>query len=83
MTDTKKPAQTGAERQRKYAAKKKLARDALRRAFHLARTAELLAKYQQALTVELKINPQSRYAKLCAQQIQELTARLASPVSPA
>ena len=77
MTDTPKPAPlTGAQRQARYAAKCRLIRDAERRAFYLAQTAELLAKYQQALATELKINPGSRYAKLCAQQIQELTARL-------
>jgi len=77
MTDKKKAAPlTNAERQARHRVKKKLARDALRRAFHLAQSALLLDRYKKALAIELKTNPQSRYAKQCAQQIQALNDRL-------
>lgn len=76
MDDTKKPAQTGAQRQRKYAAKQRLIRDAARMAFNRRREAALLAKYQAALTMELALNPRSRAATLFARRVKELTARL-------
>jgi len=80
MTDTKKPAAlTGAERQARYAEKRRLSRDAERRTFYLARTAELLGRYQAALATEIKANPHSRFVALIMKRVGELEAILRRP----
>lgn len=78
MDDTK-PAQTGAQRQRKYAAKKRLASDAARRAFFLAQTEILLGRYQAMLATEARINPQSRFVALIMKRVAALEAVLRRP----
>ena len=79
MTDTKKPAAlTGAERQARYAEKRRLSRDAERRTFYLARTAELLERYQAKLAEE-QATPDSRFVKLLTKRVMELEAILRRP----
>ena len=79
MTDTKNPAAlTGAERQARYAEKRRLSRDAERRTLYLARTAELLERYQAKLAEE-QATPDSRFVKLLTKRVMELEAILRRP----
>ena len=71
MTDKKQvgrpkkvDALSNAQRQARYAEKRRLSRDAERRTFYLARTAELLGRYQAMLATEIKANPHSRFVAL-------------------